>query len=152
MRQGVRLGVDVGSVRIGTASCDSAGLVAVPVETVRRGRGDLARLIELATERGAVELVVGLPLTLGAVEGPAAVSVRAFAARLAQAAVPLPVRLVDERMSTAAAARGLREAGTDARRGRGVVDQVAAVVILQNALDEERVTGNPPGELIQVRS
>jgi putative holliday junction resolvase len=148
MRDGVRLGIDVGDVRIGVARCDPAGLVASPLETVARGAGDLARIRAIAAEEEAVEVVVGLPRSLSGREGPAAVKVRAFARDLAHELGPLPVRLCDERLSTVSAEATLRERGIKGRKRRGVVDQAAAVVILQNALDTERGTGMPPGELV----
>jgi putative Holliday junction resolvase len=177
-RVGVRLGVDVGSVRIGVATCDPAGLIATPLETVRRGRGDLDRLADLVAERAAVEVVVGLPTTLAGRHGPAAAAAEAFATALAArlAAEPLdrtpppaertgpgepgepgdpgdsggsvPVRLVDERLSTVGAQRDLRASGVDTRTGRSVVDQAAAVIILQTALDTERTSGTAPGRLV----
>jgi len=141
----VRIGIDVGDVRIGVARSDPAGLIATPVETVRRGNGDVERLVALAAEEQALELVVGLPRSLSGGEGPAATKVRDFAARLA-AAAPVPVRLCDERLSTVSAEAVLRERGKKGQKRRAVVDQAAAVVILQNALDTERSTGAPPGE------
>jgi putative Holliday junction resolvase len=144
VRPGARLGIDVGSVRIGVATCDPGGSIATPVETVPRGAGDLARLVELASEHAAVELVVGLPVSLSGAEGRAAGSARDFATRLAKS-VPLPVRLVDERLSTVGATRALRDSGLAGKRQRAVIDQAAAVIILQNALDTERSTGIPPG-------
>jgi putative holliday junction resolvase len=150
VRIGRRLGVDVGSVRIGVAVCDRDGLLATPVETVRAGEGDLARLAALAGEYEVVEAVVGLPRSLSGGEGPAARSARDFADRFARIIHPIPVRLVDERLTTVSAARGLRDAGVRGRKGRTVVDQAAAVVILQNALDGERASGRAPGQLVQV--
>jgi putative holliday junction resolvase len=147
-RRGVRLGVDVGDVRIGVARSDPAGLIAVPLETVPTGRGDLARLRALVEEEAVVEVVVGLPRSLSGGEGPAAAKVRGFAARLAVAVSPTPVRLCDERLSTVSAEAVLREQGRKGRRRRAVVDQAAAVVILQNALDTERGTGSAPGEIV----
>jgi len=144
----VRIGVDVGDVRIGVARSDPSGLLAVPLETVASGRGDLARLRALVEEEGAVEMVVGLPRSLSGGEGPAAAKVRGFAARLAAAVSPTPVRLCDERLSTVSAESVLRERGHKGRKRRAVVDQAAAVVILQNALDTERGTGAAPGELV----
>jgi putative Holliday junction resolvase len=150
VRRGVRLGVDVGEVRIGVARSDPDGLIATPVETVPRGTGDLERLRAIAEEEAAVEVVVGLPRSLSGGEGPAAAKARAFAAELAQALAvarqPLPVRLCDERLSTVTADSVLRGQGRKGPRRRAVVDQAAAVVILQNALDTERTTGRPPGE------
>jgi putative Holliday junction resolvase len=148
----VRIGVDVGTVRIGVAACDPGGLIASPLETVRRGKGDLARLARLVTEREAVEVVVGLPRSLSGREGPAAAAVRQFAGMLAKLVPLVPVRLVDERLSTVTAERGLRDAGVRGRRGRSVVDQAAAVVILQSALDAERTTGIPPGQIVQAET
>ncbi len=148
MRRGVRLGVDVGDVRIGVARSDPAGLVATPVETVARGRGDLARLQALLLEEEAVEVVVGLPRSLSGGEGPAAAKVRAFARELASTLAPVPVRLCDERLSTVSAEATLRERGKKGQKRRAVVDQAAAVVILQNALETERSTGAAPGELV----
>ena len=145
----MRLGVDVGSVRIGVAACDPAGMIATPVVTLRRGRGDLAELARLAAEHAAVEVVVGLPRTLAGREGRAAADAVAFAERLAGTLGSTPVRLVDERFSTVGAQRDLRASGVGTRRGRSVVDQAAAVIILQSALDEERATGIAPGRQVE---
>lgn len=147
MRAGVRLGVDVGRVRVGVATCDPAGLIATPVETLRRGRGDLDRLAALVAEREAVEVVVGLPTSLSGRPGPAVAAAEGYAGELA-ARVPVPVRLVDERFSTVDAQRGLHASGVDTRRGRSVIDQAAAVIILQGALDAERSSGVAPGRLV----
>jgi len=147
MRPGVRLGVDVGDARIGVARSDPSGVVATPVETVPAGEAATERILAIAAEESAVELVVGLPRSLSGGEGPAAGKARGFAATLA-AATSLPVRLVDERLSTVSAESVLREQGRKGRKRRQVVDQVAAVVILQNALETERATGAPAGELV----
>ena len=148
VRRGVRIGVDVGDVRIGVARSDPSGLIATPVETVRRGAGDLARLLALVSTDEAVEVVVGLPRSLSGGEGPAAAKAREFAARLADTVAPVPVRLCDERLSTVSAEAVLRAHGRKGPKRRAVVDQAAAVVILQNALDTERGTGVAPGELV----
>jgi putative Holliday junction resolvase len=147
-RAGVRVGVDVGSVRVGVAACDPAGLIATPVRTLSRGEGDLDALAALVTEREAVEVVVGLPTSLSGRAGPAAAAAEAYAGELA-ARVLVPVRLVDERFSTVGAQRDLRASGVDTRRGRSVIDQAAAVIILQGALDAERSSGLAPGRLVQ---
>lgn len=149
MRPGVRIGVDVGSVRIGVARTDPSGLLAVPVETVPRGEGDLERIAELVVEHGALEVVVGLPLSMSGRAGPAAVVAREFATALVPVVAPVPVRLVDERLSTVSATRDLRAAGRTSRTSRSVVDQAAAVVIVQYAVDSERATGVAPGTLVQ---
>ena len=125
------------------ARSDPTGFLATPVETVRRGKGDLRRIVRLALETEAVEVVVGLPRSLSGGEGPAAVKTRAWATALAEALAPLPVRLVDERLTTVSAEAMLRDRGVKGRARRAVVDQAAAVVILQQALDTERATGTP---------
>jgi putative holliday junction resolvase len=142
----VRLGIDVGDARIGVARSDPSGMIATPVETVRRGPGDLARIRAISEEEDAVEVVVGLPRSLSGGEGPAAAKVRLFAAEIAAAVAPRTVRLCDERMSTVTAEAVLRGQGKKGQKRRAVVDQAAAVVILQNALDTERSTGALPGE------
>ena len=149
MRRGRRIAVDVGDVRIGVALCDPDGLLATPLETVRAGRGAWARIAAIAEEYGAIEIVVGLPRSLSGREGPAAAKARAFARKLAGQVAPLPVRLVDERMSTVTATHGLRASGVRSKKGRSVVDQAAAVVILQSALEAERASGRPPGEHVE---
>ena len=156
-RRGIRLGIDVGSVRVGIARSDPDGILAVPVTTVQRPkfgqRTDLAEIVDLVTEYEPLELVVGLPVALDGNEGLAAESVRSYVVDLASALRQrgnlVPVRLVDERMTTAQATRGLQEAGRTSRSGRSVVDQAAAVIIVQHALDTERATGAPAGVLVQ---
>ncbi len=152
MRQGVRLAVDVGSVRIGVARSDPDGLLASPLTTVTRGRGDLDSLAGLAAGHDALEVIVGLPTGLSGREGAAAAGARTFAAALAGRLVPRPVRLVDERFTTALAHDALRSGGRGARQRRAVVDKAAAALLLQGALDTERSTGRPAGELVAVCS
>jgi putative Holliday junction resolvase len=151
MRTGVRVGVDVGSVRVGVASCDPGGILATPVTTLRRdlrsGR-DIEELGGIVAEREAIEVLVGLPRTLAGRDGPSAVAAREYAAAVAGRVAPVPVRLVDERLSTVAATRGLRAAGVPGRSMRAVVDAAAAVVLLQAALDTERATDRPPGDAV----
>ena len=143
VRHGVRLGIDPGDARIGVARSDPSGLIATPVETVPRGEGDLARIATVLEEEGAVEIVVGLPKSLSGREGPAAAKVRDFAVALARQVAPVPVRLCDERLTTVTAEAMLRERGRKGATRRAVVDQAAAVVILQNALDAERARRRP---------
>lgn len=145
---GVRLGIDPGDARIGVASCDPHGILATPVETVPRGDGDLDRIVALADELGAGLVYVGLPRSLSGGEGPAAGKVRGFAQELAARLAPRELRLVDERLSTVTAEAVLRDRGKKGRKRRAVVDQAAAVVILQGAIDTERTTGTPAGELV----
>lgn len=150
--RGVRVGVDVGTVRVGVAASDPDGLVATPVETVARAPeapgADLGRVAALVAEREAAVVYVGLPRHLSGAEGSSSHGVRAYSSALARLVAPVAVRLVDERMSTVTAHQALRASGRAGRKHRAVVDQVAAVVILQSALDAERVAGSRCGEVV----
>jgi putative holliday junction resolvase len=150
VRAGVRLGIDVGSVRIGVARSDPGGLLASPLDTVGRGTGDLAELTRLAAEHEAVEIIVGLAVGLRGTEGKAAADGRAFAAELAARVAPVPVRLVDERFTTVLAHAALQQGGHGSRVRRQSVDKAAAALLLQGALDSERATGNPAGAFVAV--
>ena len=130
----MRLGVDVGTVRVGVAACDPDGIMAFPVATVKRDAHAVANVAAHAVEREAVEVFVGLPVHMSGAEGASAADARAFAADLAER-LDVPVRLVDERLSTASASRSMREAGRSAKQQRESIDQAAAVVILDMALD-----------------
>jgi len=147
VRAGVRLGIDVGTVRIGIARSDLHGMLATPYETVARGAGDLARVLELIAELAVFEVIVGLPLALSGRETASTDDARAFADRLAHAG-STPVRLVDERLSTVSAHAAMREAGKSSKQSRPVIDQVAATIILQHALDHERAGISLPGALV----
>jgi putative Holliday junction resolvase len=146
LARGVRLGVDVGGVRVGVAACDPDGILATPLVTLARDANppegavpaDIAALVRLVGEHDAIEVVVGLPVALSGRHGPAATQVKAYADRLAEAIDPVPVRLADERMSTVVASRRLSERGVRGKRQRAVVDQAAAVEILQSWLDNQR--------------
>jgi putative holliday junction resolvase len=151
MRQGVRLGVDVGTVRVGLARSDRDGLLATPLETVQiRSRSDehFQRIVWNVRDLAVFEVIIGLPRSLSGLEGSAAQAVRAYAVEIARRVAPIPVRLVDERLSTVTAHQRLHEAGVKGRKHRPVVDQLAAVVILQSALDGERSSGREPGSLV----
>lgn len=154
----MRLGIDVGSVRVGVARSDPSGALATPLATIRRGRGDVASIAALVAEHDVAEVIVGLPYSLSGLQGRAAADARGFAAALATRLAPTPVRLFDERFTTVTAHGALRREGSGAPRRRGsgerarrlVVDKAAAAVLLQAALDAERGTGRPPGRLAQV--
>jgi putative Holliday junction resolvase len=148
VRQGPRLAVDVGSVRVGVARSDPGGILASPLAVIRSGPGELDELARLAAAAGAIEVIVGLPTSLSGREGAAAAAARHFAADLAARLAPVPVRLVDERFTTAEAHDALRRGGKDSRARRQVVDAAAAAVLLQAALDAERATGRPPGQVV----
>jgi len=140
--RGRRLGIDVGTVRIGVSVSDPDAILATPVETVRRDRraGHLRRLTALVREFEVVEVVVGLPRTLADRAGSSAEDAVGVAEAIAGLISPVPVRLADERLTTVSAARSLREAGVRAKDQRGMIDQVAAVAILQGWLDQRRNT------------
>ena len=146
LSRGRRLGVDVGKVRVGVAISDPDGILATPLVTVARDMGaapdavpgDIAQLVRLVGEHEVVQVVVGLPVRLNGEEGAAAIDIRAYAGRLAQAVGEVPVVLADERMSTVVATRRLAERGVRGKRQRAVVDQAAAVEILQSWLDAQR--------------
>ena len=149
MRTGVRIGIDVGKARIGVARSDAHAMLATPVETVQRsatGDGDIRRILEIAGELDPIEIVVGLPLALSGRQTASTDDAVAFATALA-AASGIPVRLVDERLSTVSAHSALRTSGKRQKGSRSVVDQVAAVIILQHALDSERGSALP-GSLV----
>ena len=148
MRDGVRLAVDFGSARVGVARCDPSGLLATPLATVPRGRGDMDQLAALVSEHSPIEVIVGLPTGLSGREGAAATATRRFARSLATRLAPVPVRLVDERFTTVIAHDALRQGGRGSRERRPSVDKAAAALILQGALDAERSTGRPAGELV----
>lgn len=160
MRRGRRLGIDWGDARIGVAVSDPDGLLASPLDFVPAGDGELGRIADLVTEYEPLELVVGLPRSLNGSEGPAAVKVRAKVAGLAAALADRfgdppaadrdtpGIRLVDERLSTVTAARRLRAGGKSAKAQRRLIDSEAAREILDRALDAERASGTPPGQLL----
>ncbi len=147
MRGGVRLGIDVGTVRVGVARSDFHGILATPVETVQRGGDAIARVLAIASELEAIELVVGLPLALSGRETASTDDAKKFAFDLANA-TPTPVRLVDERLSTVSANAAIRASGRSQKQSRSVIDQVAAVIILQHALDHERSGTSLPGTVV----
>lgn len=148
MSGGVRLALDLGSVRIGVARCDASGILAVPMPALRRDgawREDVDRLI---AECGAVEVVVGLPVSLDGRARAAAASAAETARDLAVRIAPVPVRLVDERLTTVTAHSQLRQAGVSTRKGRSLVDSQAAAIILQSVIDTEQRSGQPPGTVV----
>jgi putative Holliday junction resolvase len=136
--RGRRVAIDVGSVRIGVASCDPDGILATPVETVPRtagGDGDLRRLAEIIADYEAVAVIVGLPKTLRDEHGSAAKLATEFGNALADRISPIPVLYSDERLSTVTAQQALRTSGVRAKAQKSIVDQAAATAILQGWLD-----------------
>lgn len=147
--RGVLLAVDVGTVRVGIARCDASRVLALPEATLPRDDTTTRTIADLAEQFQAQAIVVGLPLTLSGERGPAAESAEEFATELAGVA-PCEVRLLDERLTTRQAQRGLHGAGRDARRSRAVIDQAAAVILLNHALDAERASGIPAGRRVSL--
>ncbi|SEO95541.1 Holliday junction resolvase RuvX [Trujillonella endophytica] len=139
-RQGRRLGLDVGTVRVGVALSDPTGTLASPLETVNRARdeSDLDHIAALVVEHEVTEVIVGEPRHLSGASGASAREARAYSRSLAGRIGAVPVHLVDERLSTVTAAGSLRASGLDSRQQRPVIDQAAAVVILQTYLDAQR--------------
>lgn len=148
IRTGVRLALDWGDARIGVAACDARGVLAYPVETVAAGDTALARLQALTAEYEPFEVIIGLPRNMDGSEGPAAAKIREHAAAYARVVSDVQVRFVDERLTTVSAARTLSARGRSAKKQRSVIDQVAAVKILEQALESERRTGVAPGEAL----
>lgn len=145
MRTGVRIGIDVGKARVGVARSDPHGTMAVPVDTLARNSA-LTVLTNLATEYDVIEFVCGLPLNLSGAETESTRDARDFAVELNEK-TGIPVRLVDERLSTVAAQQSLHDANHTTKSSRSVIDQVAATILLEAALDAERA-GNTLGEMV----
>ncbi|WP_296138887.1 Holliday junction resolvase RuvX [uncultured Tessaracoccus sp.] len=149
MPESPRLGIDWGKARIGVAACGARTTFAHPVATVPAGRDEFPALHAIVEEYEPTVVYVGLPINLRGEFGPAAEFVSAKAAELAARIAPVEVRLVDERMSTASASRSLGSVGRSTRSQRAIIDQAAAMEILQSAIDAEGRTGDVVGELIQ---
>jgi putative Holliday junction resolvase len=147
VRSGVRLACDVGSVRIGVARSDATGILAVPLDAIPAGETSVDAVVALVSEWEALEVYVGLPLHLSGEEGASAGIARVWATSLAER-IPVPVRLIDERLSTVQAQRGLHEAGRTTRQSRSRIDSASAVIVLQAALDQEQSTTTVPGHRV----
>ncbi|MGD7731679.1 Holliday junction resolvase RuvX [Propionibacteriaceae bacterium G57] len=144
----MRLALDWGKARIGVAACDPGGVLAYPVGTINAKDAPLRAVLALVAEYEPVEVVFGWPRNLAGKEGPAVEALRGVVAELEAAIAPLRVVLVDERMSSAEAARKLAAAGKDSRARRGIIDQMAAVTILEHALERRRPGGPPHGRQV----
>jgi putative holliday junction resolvase len=146
VRLGVRIGIDVGKVRVGVSRSTPEASLAIPVATLDRSEA-IALIADLAGEWDALELVVGLPVSLQGRHTASTEDAESFARELS-AVGQWQVRMVDERLSTVSATAQLHASKKRGKEHRGVVDQVAAVILLQHALDYERLQGVPPGILI----
>lgn len=154
--RGIKLGVDVGTVRVGVAICDSDSILATPLKTLDRNpkkNSDVRVIAALAADRGAVQIFVGLPRTMKGEEHSSARMATEYAQLLAEelhrAGLDVPVHLVDERLSTVTAHRHLHEAGMSSKNHRKVVDQVAAAGILQHAIDMQKARGTDVGSRVR---
>lgn len=146
MRTGVRVGIDIGTVRIGVSRSDREGYLATPVETVDRGsKNPIEQLVVVISELDAIEVIVGLPLSLNGSHTASTEDALSMARELAQLTT-VPIRLIDERLTTVSAHSAMRAVGKNQKQTRSIIDQVAAVMILQHALDSERSSGNLPGK------
>lgn len=139
---GRRVGIDVGKARIGVAVSDRSAMLATPVETVYRltttndaDQADIDDIVDIIAEYQAVEVVVGLPKTLKNKGSASALDAADMARRIARRIAPIPVRLADERLTTVVAQSALHASGVNTKKGRAVIDQAAAVEILQTWLD-----------------
>ncbi len=150
MRPGVRVAVDVGTVRVGLARSDAMGMLAVPLDAVPAGDGAVGAVLGTLAEWDAIEVYVGLPLHMSGAEGASADLARAWAGDLAER-TDVPVRLIDERLSTVQAQRALQAGGRSTRQSRSLIDSASAVMVLQSVLDAESATGRAPGELVERR-
>lgn len=145
-RPGIRLAIDVGRARVGVARSDPHALLAVPVTTAARD-GALVEIIRLVDDFSPLEVVVGLPLSLAGHHTASTNDAVNFAQELAKA-ISCPVRMVDERLSTVSAMSGLHQAGKSTKSAKEIIDQAAAVILLQHCLDSEKNSGRPPGTLV----
>jgi putative Holliday junction resolvase len=153
--QGIKLGVDVGTVRVGVAICDRDSILATPYKTLDRNpkkNSDVRIIGSLVAELGAVQVIVGLPRTMKGEEHASARMATEYAqlvaAELENLGLDVPVNLVDERLSSVSAHRSLHEAGMSSRNHRKVVDQVAAAGILQHAIDMQKARGTDVGSRV----
>lgn len=136
------LGIDVGEARIGLAISDELGMLAHPLETVKVKEGNPIRHVAEVIAREKIALaVIGLPRNMNGTYGPAAEKAREFAAKLQKEAPGVAVKFWDERLTTVAAQKQLHEAGRNAKNSRAVIDQAAAVLILQGYLDSQAMLG-----------
>ena len=150
MQRGVRLSLDVGSVRIGVAACDADGLMAYPLATIDYGSESVAEILALILEHQAIAVYVGNPVNLSGATTKSTTAAAEFATQLAQALTQgIAVRLIDERLSTVSAQRGLHEAGRNTKNSKSIIDQAAAVVILEHALESEKRQGDFVGQIVE---
>jgi len=150
MRKGRRLAIDVGSARIGLAICDPDGILAFPLSAVARQdhvNESINEILSAIEDYSLLEVLVGDPVSLSGNETASTLDARNFAEHFSKVS-GVPVRLVDERLSTVSASANLRESGKSSREAKSFVDSASAVVILEAALRQESLTGKPAGYLV----
>jgi putative holliday junction resolvase len=152
MITGVRIALDVGSVRIGVAKCDAEGLLATPLTTISAGPKAVNQVLDLLLEHQAICVYIGKPISLAGKDTASTQSAIEFAGEIAASLKEsnTQVRLIDERLSTVSAQRGMHEAGRNVKQSRDAIDQAAAVVILEHALASERNSGTLVGEEVKL--
>lgn len=149
MRNGIRIAIDLGEVRIGVARSDASGTLALPIKTIRRNFGqELVEIAQLIAEYEAIEVILGLPLLMSGKEGKNTADVRQWAQKLKAQCPTITVRLVDERLTSVSAHQTLTSVGLKHSKHKAIIDQQAAVLILEQALNQEKNTGVAPGECL----
>jgi putative holliday junction resolvase len=149
MRKGKRLAIDVGTVRIGLASCDPDGILSSPISALSRSESSfesVQAIVSLVNELDVIEVLVGDPISLSGSATSSTRDARQLAAEIASV-ISVPVRLVDERLTTVSAQTKLRQSGISSRDAKSLIDSASAVEILEQALNTERSTGKAPGVL-----
>jgi putative Holliday junction resolvase len=151
VRTGRRLAIDVGKVRIGVAASDFHSILASGVATVQRGddlETAVSELVQLIVEIEPIEIYVGYPISLSGMGSSSASDAVVLASALS-AKVGVPIRLIDERLTTVTAANALKASGRDSKSGRKFIDQIAATVILEQAMEMEKHSDSEPGIKIE---
>ena len=147
MRSGRRLSIDVGKVRIGIAASDFHGILASRVSTIARGQDlntSINEIKAVIVEIEPIEIYVGLPISMSGNHTESTKDAINFA-RILSGSTDVEIRLIDERLSTTTATAALRSSGRDSKSGRQIIDQIAATVILEQALELEKSLGRAPG-------
>ena len=145
MRKGIRYAIDYGDQRIGLAKSDVDAIMAVPVATIKNDEFALKNLLEHLNETGYLDIYIGLPKHLSGVLGQSALKAQEFARKLSAEIDVDSIRMLDERLTTTSASARLQESGVNTRNQKSIIDQAAAVELLEFALDSEKRTGNIPG-------
>ena len=149
--KGVRLAIDVGSVRVGVARCDSDQIMALPLATLANDELTIEKIISFASDYSAQLIYVGKPVSLKESETASTFLATDFAMELSSL-TEIPVHLLDERLTTVSAKNVIKETGKTEKKSRDYVDQVAAVILLEQAIAIEKSTGRLAGSLVTLRS